>query len=401
MHIGLHRLGAAEAMTTAQVDQLVGLSAGTAAHRAREQDRSKRLLRTADWQRLSETLRHLRLLPTLGPRLIEMADGDTPIEFDQQVAAALESSQRHAAFLELTAQRTIEILRQAGIRVTPLKGPWLAEALYGDIARRVCNDIDLLVAPSQLDDAVRVARTLGYSRPTDRVDEEGLPRLHFTLTHQRDTLPPLELHWRIHWYESRFAEERLLAPAGAPSGWRPEAVDELASLLLFYARDGFLALRYACDLGAWWDTRGGQVSGGQVESLVETYPALAGVLRAALAVAERKIGLPAAKLGGGRLQPRVRERLSRRIACAEGRGGAAQRYAEMSLIDGLLTPRQGLREYLSRQLRAPQPTPGQTRLGRLRTDLAHSARVLTRYGLTVLGLLRGQIQVAHRTRAQP
>jgi hypothetical protein len=68
----------------------------------------------------------------------------------------------------------------------------------------------------------------------------------------------------------------------------------------------------------------------------------------------------------------------------------------MSLIDGLLTPRRGLREYLSRQLRAPQPTAPQTALGRLRADLPHSARVLMRYGLTVLGLLPG----AHRSRTQ-
>jgi hypothetical protein len=397
MHVGLYRVGAQETVTTAQVDRLVGLSAGTAAHRAREQQQAKRLLSIADWDRLSETLGNLRLLGTLGPRLIEMADGDTSATFERRVAATLESSQRHAAFLELTGQRTIEMLRQAEIRVTPLKGPRLAAALYGDIARRHCNDIDLLVAPAQLDDAVRVVRALGYARPIDRVDGQGLPRLHFTLTHQHDALPPLELHWRIHWYESRFAEERLLAPAGAAAGWCPQAVDELAALLLFYARDGFLALRYACDLGAWWDTRGGQVRWGQMEQLIDTYPALAGVLRAALAVAERHVGLPTAELGGRRLRPRGRERLSRRIACAENRGGAAQRYAEMGLIDGLLTPRRGLREYLSRQLRAPHPTAPPTGLGRLRADLAHSARVLTRYGLTVLGLLRG----AHRSRTQP
>jgi hypothetical protein len=381
-------------MTTAQLDRLVALSAGTAARRAREREQAKQL-RAADWDQLSETLGALRLLPTLGPRLIEMADGNAPAAFERRVAAALQSSQRHAAFLELTTQRAIEMLRRGGIRVTPLKGPRLAEALYGDIARRVCNDIDLLVAPAQLEAAVQVVRALGYTRPADRVDGRGLPRLHFTLTHEHDVLPPLELHWRIHWYESRFAEERLLAPAGA-ADWRPEAVDEFAALLLFYARDGFLALRYACDLGAWWDTRGGQVGRGQMEQLIDSYPALAGVLRAALAVAEHNVGLPAAKLGGQRLQPRARERLSRRIACAENTGGPAQRYAEMGLIDGLLTPRRGLREYLSRQLRAPQPKAGQTRLGRLRADIAHSARVLTRYGLTVLGLLRGRSRSAHQ-----
>src|SRR5205814_8803590 len=100
------------------------------------------------------------------------------------------------------------------------------------------------VAPEHLKRAVEVVRELGYARPTDYVDSSGLPLLHFALVHERDELPPVELHWRIHWYETRFARERLLAPDGAPD-WRPAPVDELAALLLFYARDGFTGLRQA------------------------------------------------------------------------------------------------------------------------------------------------------------
>jgi hypothetical protein len=93
------------------------------------------------------------------------------------------------------------------------------------------------------------------------VQDCGLPLLHFVLVHERGELPPVELHWRVHWYERSFARERLLPPAVDPPGdWRPAPADELAALLLFYARDGFIDLRLASDLGAWWDVHGAELS---------------------------------------------------------------------------------------------------------------------------------------------
>ena len=57
------------------------------------------------------------------------------------------------------------------------------------------------MAPEQLQAAVEVVRGLGYGAPTDYVQECGLPLLHFVLVHERGELPPVELHWRVHWYE--------------------------------------------------------------------------------------------------------------------------------------------------------------------------------------------------------
>ena len=77
------------------------------------------------------------------------------------------------------------MLADAGIRCTPLKGPLLGEAIYGDPGRRLSSDIDLLVAPEQLQAAVEVVRGLGYGAPTDHVGADGLPLLHFVLVHER------------------------------------------------------------------------------------------------------------------------------------------------------------------------------------------------------------------------
>ena len=200
-------------MRRSRVEQLILLSAGTTARRAAADDHAQRLLGELDWGLLTRSLARMRLLTTLGPRILQLAGGATDRQFERDVNGALEAGRRHGALLTLIAQRLMGMLGEEGIRVSPLKGPLLADALYGDPARRNSTDIDLLVAPERIADAVAVVRRLGYAPPRDRVGGDGLPLLHFGLVHERGELPPVELHWRVHWYESRFAHERLLAPS--------------------------------------------------------------------------------------------------------------------------------------------------------------------------------------------
>jgi hypothetical protein len=376
--------------SAARVERLIALSAGTAARRTRERARAERLSEGVDWQSVADSLASVRLLGTLGPRLLELAPGTPGEQFERRLADALESGRRQSALLTLIAQQAIELLADAGIRCSPLKGPLLGEALYGDVGRRSSSDIDLLVEPARLRDAVEVVRRLGYAQPRDRVDEHGLPLLHFALLHERAELPPIELHWRIHWYESRFAQERLLAPAGVRAvDWRPAAADELAALLLFYARDGFLALRHACDVGACWDARGGELERGEFDELLAAHAALGPVLRTALAVAERAVGLPASQIAETGPRLRARERAAYRLTGTGAGRSEAQRFAQMGLIDGLLAPPGGLRAFSERQLIAPGQAPPSDAAGiRAILDAGHGLRVLCRYALALLGLLR-------------
>ncbi len=197
-------------------EQLIILSAGTAARRLTAEGQMDALQAQVDWSLVAELLRRNRLLPRLGPRLVERADGRTD-EFAATVTQAIDATRRHSAFLQLIATRVTALLTDAGIRCSTLKGPQLSEILYGDPGRRPSGDIDLLVAAEQLYDAVEVVRTLGYDLPTDYIESDGLPLLHFALTHERGALSPIELHWRIHWYEQSFARDRLLAPIDEPS----------------------------------------------------------------------------------------------------------------------------------------------------------------------------------------
>lgn len=374
-------------MTSTQAErQLVLLSAGTAARRRDMRERAGRLVAGVDWPRLGDTLRLRKLLPTLGPRIVELAGGRADDGFAAEVEQAIAAGRRQGAFLQLISQRLMAALADAGIPSSALKGPLLGEAIYGDPGRRLSGDIDLLVAPEQLNAAVEVVRGFGYGAPTEHVDGRGLPLLHFALAHERGELPPVELHWRVHWYERRFAHERLLAPDAIRSGqWRPAPADELAALLLFYARDGFVELRIAADLGAWWDVYGGELAAGALDELLGLYPELGCVIPVALTAAEAVVGLPAEQIIARMPRLGLRQRVALHLANPNPNASSSQIYAEIGLIDGLLTPHGGFGEFLRRQLLLPREVLDEydqlAPKRRVRSSLGYGPRVLIRCGV--------------------
>lgn len=346
-----------------------------------------------DWQRLAQTLEARRLLTVLGPRILELADGEADSGFAAAVERALRAGRQQGAFLVLICLRVIAELGEAGIRCSALKGPLLGEAIYRDPGRRLSSDIDLLVGPDDLQAAVKVVQGMGYGAPIDRVEGEDLPLLHFVLLHEQGRLPSIELHWRVHWYEDSFACERLLPATPDPSGrWRPAPADELIELLLFYARDGFVDLRLASDLSAWWDAYGAELAPDALGQALERYPGLARVIPAALAAAEQVVGLPAGEVLAKTRRLDARQRLAVRLVNPSSRGSAPQVYADMGLIDGLLAPPGGFGGFVARQLLPPPEVLDQQAQhgsrGRARSRIGRALGVLGRYGLTLARSLR-------------
>lgn len=391
--MSLHRVRRNPTSSSAAELQVVLYSAGTAARRMENAERIDSLVALIDWTRLGETLRRRRLLPTLGPRIIELAGGRAGEDFCVTTEEAILTGRRHGGFLQLVTLRALTMLADAGIRAAPLKGPLLGEAIYGDPGRRPSSDIDLLVSPEQLHAAVEVVRELGYLAPADFVYDNGLPLLHFVLVHERGELPPIELHWRVHWYESDFAREQLLPPALDPTaGWRSAPVHDFAALLLFYARDGFVGLRLASDLGAWWDRYGSELPIGAIDDLVESYPRLARAIPAAVLVAEKTSGVPSTGLFDHALELSVRQRLAIRLANPHPTSSRAQLYADIGLVDGLLAPPAGFQAFVRRNILPPSAVlDQQARHGarkRARSPLGRGVGVLVRYGVTMSRLLR-------------
>jgi len=93
--------------------------------------------------------------------------------------------------------KILRATQAAGIPVIPLKGAFLAEAVYGDIALRPMADLDLLVKPADLPRAVQALRDLGYDsdQPFDPVAQQAgfqdMPPM------RRPGGAMVELHWTL------------------------------------------------------------------------------------------------------------------------------------------------------------------------------------------------------------
>jgi len=78
-------------------------------------------------------------------------------------AAAVREHKDAAGKFAAELESLLKQFAERGIEVLPLKGPVLAEALYGDVTMRACDDLDLLVRREDLSQAERLLVDLGFA----------------------------------------------------------------------------------------------------------------------------------------------------------------------------------------------------------------------------------------------
>jgi hypothetical protein len=378
----------------APADELMVLMAGTLARREAAAARARALLDLVDFDVLAQALSRRALLGLVGTRLADLAPGRLPARFSDEVEAVVAWQRRRASVVIAITDRLLSVLESAGIEALPVKGPLLGQEVFGDAGLRVSQDIDLLVAVEELEEARRVLERIGYSLRGEH--HSGLPRLHHVLLHASGGMPSVELHWRLHWYETGFSAG-VIARSGPDEarGRRPTPADELAMLLLFFSRDGFVGLRYPADVAAWMDAFGAQLEPHALDPLILAHPELADALMAALFVLERLVGLPVEQLTSLPLLAGARPRLAARLTDPTFRGSVDQLSANMTLVDWLLTPRGGQRAFVRRHLapgrRAVREMYGLPEDARLRLgawQVLHPPKLLLRYAAGLYGLRR-------------
>jgi putative nucleotidyltransferase-like protein len=366
--------------------QVVFLLAGCEERRARFRALVHDVLAGSDQARLARDLSDRRLLTLIGSRAIAAAPDAASAKFREAVARARSTGRARALALEAVTARAVHALGAVDIRALPLKGPLLAAEAYGDVGLRETSDIDLLVEPGALDAAVDVLRGLGYGEPPDVRRPNGLPDLHFEMRHP--SLPTVELHWRVYWYESAFSEQLLArAEPGDDGLLRARPDDLMASLLLFYARDGFHGVRVAADIAAWWDRHGATLPARFLDGYLARFPELEPALTAAATAAERLTGAPANTWLGAAAPRAGRVATAARLADWAQAGDIDQMSANISLAAALLRPRGSLAEFARREflLSGERPT----------AIVIHAVKVAVRYAIA-LWKVRGS-----RTWARP
>ena len=285
--------------------------------------------------------------------------------------------------LELATLRVATALEAAGVPNVPLKGPLLARALHGDPGMRQSRDVDVLVERGHLERAAVALGPLGW-RPEDGPAAD--PVLHVRLVHD-EALPDIELHWRVHWYETEFGARALARAQPGATGVRrlcPE--DDLAALMLYQARDGFAGLRHPSDVAAWWDAHGASGQAAYSSRSSARTPASTRALTASAALLEAAGRASPPPLDRGPASPAVGAARGIALANPLMRGAPAQITAEVSLVDGLLAPRGQRAAFLRRRAMPSARQLPPSAVGRpiAIARVEHSLRLLRRYALALV-----------------
>lgn len=115
------------------------------------------------WAELVHRCETNRIVGLLGSAI---GAGDLPVseaQFDQAVDL-LRTELSAMLVIEQHLLRTLEVLRRAGVEAKALKGPAVAHLDYPNPSMRLFSDVDLLVHPTQFDEAIDAIVATGVER---------------------------------------------------------------------------------------------------------------------------------------------------------------------------------------------------------------------------------------------
>ncbi|UVI31620.1 nucleotidyltransferase domain-containing protein [Paenibacillus spongiae] len=212
--------------------------------------------RDVDWALFLRLGSHHRVYPLLYLHLKRLNSVHVPARVMNSLQAAYNKNTFHMLHLTAEMERVSRLLEEHRIRSLVLKGPVLAEALYGSLSHRTSKDLDILIPENKLEEAERVLIASGY-----RQDHE-VPRVlndlkmkthHVSYTHPEKEVQ-IEIHWRLNpstvaepAFDELWNRRRSSAISGFP-------VYFLGSEDLFYyltshgARHGWFRLRWLADM---------------------------------------------------------------------------------------------------------------------------------------------------------
>lgn len=223
--------------------------------------------------------------------------------WEEKLASACRQSLARNIFLDQELARVVSILSRSGIQVIPIKGPGLAERLYGGLDMRTSGDLDLCVRGRDAVEAVELIRGAGYRSclPLSRGD---IPRFlpfdkSVDLVLTEGPVPIfIDLHWDIAASEQMIRVDldgvwARAATAGGNGGRRPALASE--DVLLFLALHGYNhgwdILKLVCDVDRVVRTFSGSLDWQAVSGRARSWM-MSDILERALRLAQRLLGTP-------------------------------------------------------------------------------------------------------------
>lgn len=159
-----------------------------------------------DWALVLARLGEQGVYPLAGRNLATLGWRGVPAATRQALESGGRVNALHNHLLLDDLSSVLRLLHAEGIPAIPLKGPALAESLYGDAALRSCSDLDLLVRRADVGRAWPLLEGAGW-RPAEayRVAprDVGLlveSNIEYAFVRRRGELSSvLEMHWDLAW----------------------------------------------------------------------------------------------------------------------------------------------------------------------------------------------------------
>lgn len=216
------------------------------------------LLTGLNWEQVLAYARHHRIHPVLYVKLKQWNRITSLIPPNIIQTLQMEYQQNTLQMLRLSGEmdEINRLLRTNHIRALFIKGPIVAESLYGDISLRTSCDLDILIPMKDLDRTEVLLKAQGY------VKDEYIQSIlgdwkwrhhHCTYIHPEKGIK-LEIHWRLHafpWQEPSFERlwehKRENLMTGSSIYYLSET-DLFVYLVCHGARHGWSRLRWLMDI---------------------------------------------------------------------------------------------------------------------------------------------------------
>lgn len=176
-----------------------------------------------------------RLRSRQGPTTAALSNRADQIEREAAIAAFFWSSE---------LKGVLRAFGQSNLRVVPLKGPFLAERLYGNAALRGSRDLDLLVCKADLPRAEAVLTEIGFAPGVPDDYHRSWHRQTTTVELHRNVENPLAFDFHVEGALQR-ARPAVFQGEGC---WQLAPEDELLFLCLHAVRHRFERLSLLLDL---------------------------------------------------------------------------------------------------------------------------------------------------------
>jgi hypothetical protein len=153
-----------------------------------------------EWDLFLELAFHHRLYPLLYLKLMEIESGWIPSKVLQTLSHSYKKNTFKMLHLSGEMEMLIKLFVENEIRSLVLKGPVLAKDLYGDLSRRTCGDLDILIPINDLSKAEELLVGLGYEKDEyikTLLNDWKWRHHHFTYYHPNKGTK-IEIHWRLN-----------------------------------------------------------------------------------------------------------------------------------------------------------------------------------------------------------